>query len=638
MTIDGRSPQQVANFVTTLNAWCRVHERDKKSVVKEDFDSAFDVMFLRFQDILSESIAPRTLTDRCEQMLWWRRMLETLRGHDTLPASFSEALNVAFARSGLTKVALGRMAGLSLPALNHWLSTDANFSEPGNAQHVSAVEKALDLSAGTLMRRVTGRRRARYDRAERKAVSQPQTTYGVRMQQNRKRLTSYSLPCTNRIRQQWLPLIALKTDKDRPDGTLRNSWRVKPANRVAVKPHWSMCVNGGICVTAYGQFRQLMSYLGFLGLGKIHGGKALPMGELDTLAWLVRSDYVIEYIKFVRRRAGGILHNGLFTLLDTFRSHLRPKTGYVWLSPNLAETLPASQVQDETPAGMTPSEAWQMRCQKAYDELMEFTRKLQSDGKPQRSRNPKERLNSVVSNAFPMKELLRITHSLENDPPRPSQVRDYAIWIRDVLMLKLLARHPLRALHFSVMTFRGPKPNLSRTNTGWYLNFELMDFKNEKSDAVRPYSVALDPSLTHWVNRYLSEARPVLMRATECDYFFLPSRVGNVSKAAPDVEFGAELESNGAWSACAISGRVKALTGSYVADGVGFGMHGVRHIAATDHLRRRPFEYVVVARMLNDSLATVMREYDHTEMQDGVRILGASVDQAEQELREEFGR
>src|SRR5450830_1226229 len=110
---------------------------------------------------------------------------------------------------------------------------------------------------------------------------------------------------------------------------------------------------------------------------------------------------------------------------------------------------------------MTQCEAWQMRCQKAYDALMEFTRKLKSEGKPQRSRNPTERLNGVVSNSFPMKELARITHALEDDPPRPSQVRDYAIWIRDVLLLKLLARHPLRALHFSVMTFRGPKPNLS---------------------------------------------------------------------------------------------------------------------------------------------------------------------------------
>jgi hypothetical protein len=42
--------------------------------------------------------------------------------------------------------------------------------------------------------------------------------------------------------------------------------------------------------------------------------------------------------------------------------------------------------------------------------------------------------------------------------------------------------------------------------------------------------------------------------------------------------------------------------------------------------------------MLNDKLETVIREYDHTEQQDGVRILGASVDQAERELREESGR
>lgn len=636
MATDGRSPQQIANFVTALKSWRDVHRREKKSVVKDDFDLAFDKLFLYFQDVLSERLASRTLNDRCEQMLWWRRLLETLRGHDTLPASFSEALNVAFARSGLTKAALCRASGLSAPALNRWLATNENFAEPGLEQHVRAVELALDLSPGTLRRRLSVRRRARYERLKLKPDAGPQTTYGVRMQRNRKRLPRYGLEFTERLKQQWRNLLMLKTDADRPFATQRNTWRVKAANRVGLRMHWSTSVNGGVCVTAFGHFGQIRAFLGFLELGHVHGGLGLPAGGHDTLAWLIKSDYLITYIKFVRRRADGILHNGLFTLLNTFRSHLRPLTGYVWLNDELGNTLPPSVWTHQDSSTLTRKEAWQMRCQEAYNALMAYTSKLNSEGKTQRSRDPAERLKAIVANQFPMKELLRVIHALENDPPRPGQERGYAVWLRDLLLLKMLARHPLRVQHFAVMTFRGPAANLFQSKTGWELHFDLKEFKNAKSHTTTAYTVTLDASLVPWLHRYLSEARDCLVGAADCDYLLLPSSEG--SRTAPHDDSEPELKANGTWSPEGISTRLKTLTARYSSDGMAFGAHSFRHIAATDHLKRNPREYAVVAKMLNDKLETVIREYDHTEQQDGVRILGASVDEAERELREELGR
>lgn len=257
MTADGRSAQQVANFVTALNSWRDLHQREKKSVIKDDFDSAFDRLFLRYQDVLSERLAPRTLSDRCEQLIWWRRLLETLRGHDTLPSSFSEALNVAFARSGLTRAALCRAAGIPVTSLKQWLATKENFAEPCSEQYVRAIELALDLSPGTLGRRISVRRRARYERVKLKPDRGPQTTYGVRMQRNRKHLPRYGLEFTDRLKHQWRSLLALKTDADRPFATQRNTWRIKPASRVGLRRHWSMNVNGAVCVTAFGHFVEL---------------------------------------------------------------------------------------------------------------------------------------------------------------------------------------------------------------------------------------------------------------------------------------------------------------------------------------------------------------------------------------------
>jgi hypothetical protein len=636
MKSDGRSPQQVANFVTTLNAWCKVHKRDKSSIVKDDFDFAFDKMFLHFQDVLSESIATRTLADRCEQMLWWRRLLEALRGHDTLPSSFADAINVAFARSGLTKAALCRMSGLSAPTLNRWLAMKENCTEPGMEQQVRAVELALDLSPGTLSRRISVRRRARYERVKVKPDAGPQTTYGIRMQRNRKRLPKYGLEFTERLKRQWRTLLALKTDADRPFATQRNTWRVKPPNRVGIRVHWSMSVNGGVCVTAFGHYGQIRAYLGFLELNQSHGGLGLPLGESDTLAWMIKSEYVISYIKFVRRRADGILHNGLFTLLNTFRSHLRPHTGYVWLTESLAETLPPSVWSHPESSELALREAWQLRCEEAYNALMTYTTKLNAEGKTQLSRDPSERLKGIVANEFPMKELLRLVHALEQDPPPPVQKINYAVWLRDILLLKMLTRHPLRAHHFSVMTFRGPAANLFRSSSGWQLHYDLSEFKNAKSKTTTSYTVALDTSLIPWLNRYLAEARNCFVGAVDCDYLLLPSCEGNRTAHSDDSE--SDLQRNGSWSPEGISTRLKTLTARYSSDGIAFAGHSFRHIAATDHLKRHPREYAVVAKMLNDKLETVIRAYDHTEQQDGVRILGASVDQAERELRIELGR
>lgn len=104
-----------------------------------------------------------------------------------------------------------------------------------------------------------------------------------------------------------------------------------------------MVIDGGVCVTAGGQYRQIATFLGFLSLPQSKGGFGIPNDQLDTLGWLVRADYIVSYLKWVRRRSDGILHDGLFTLLDTMRAHLRPRTGYVWLTPSLANTLPGSE-------------------------------------------------------------------------------------------------------------------------------------------------------------------------------------------------------------------------------------------------------------------------------------------------------
>ena len=233
-------------------------------------------------------------------------------------------------------------------------------------------------------------------------------------------------------------------------------------------------------------------------------------------------------------------------------------------------------------------------------------------------------------------------HELEKDPPPVHQTLGYSVWLRDVLLMNMLVRHPLRAHHFSIMTFRGPSPHLRRTGANWQLHIDLCDFKNEKSSAATWYTVQLDKTLAHWLNRYLSEARLNLVDAEQLDYLFLRGHAGPVTDdelAGPVANDDPQGPSpTGVWFAEGISRRMSALTERYNTGGMAFGTQAFRHIAATDHLKRNPKEYVVVAKILNDSLKTVLDQYDHTEMQDGTRALATSIELAEAQLRSESGK
>lgn len=624
----GRGPQQIANHLSALNGWLKNNAIARDLVVGDEFGQSFDSAFFRYQDLVRDLVSKRTFKDRSEQILWWQRTWQSLLQQDSLPKSFADALAIVFAQSGLTKAELCRRAGLKTNTLGRWLSGE-HLPEPASEAVVCDLERALELKTGTLTRRLPMRRRSRYARGLNKTKPKG-TRYGNRQKRNRAALTPFALAATDRLKAQWSELIRMKTDLSRPLATVRNTWRVKPLDRTGTRLHWSMLIDGQACVTASVQYKQIASFLGFLALPKDKGGPGLAAEGLDTLAYLVRADLLKAYVRWQRRRADHVLHNGLFTFLDMARSHLRPKTGFLWLHPELAETLPDTI---HTPAadGVAPEEAWQAACEAAHQTLLEFNRELRIEGKPRRSRDPRERIQSILSGDFPLKELVKIILAVEHDPPPMAHGRDYAVWIRDVLLLKMLLNHPLRASHFSVMTFRGPDANLYRSQDGgWNLRFVPNDFKNEKGAAHEDYDVSVHPSVGIWINRYLSEARPVLIGADFCDYLFLPSVVGNRGTRGKDAF--PDVEPTYIWSADNLSKRVQDVTARYSSDGVGFGVHAVRHLIATDHLKRHPQDYVRVANMLNDDLVTVMREYVHLEASEGTRVIRSSIELAEREL------
>ena len=93
------------------------------------------------------------------------------------------------------------------------------------------------------------------------------------------------------------------------------------------------------------------------------------------------------------------------------------------------------------------------------------------------------------------------------------------------------------------------------------------------------------------------------------------------------------LERAGNWSSDCLGRRVQVLTALYLPDTLGFGPHVFRHIIATDHLKRHPRDYLTVAHLLHDKLDTVLREYGHLTVDDGLRVLHSGVQDAMAELK-----
>jgi hypothetical protein len=71
---------------------------------------------------------------------------------------------------------------------------------------------------------------------------------------------------------------------------------------------------------------------------------------------------------------------------------------------------------------------------------------------------------------------------------------------------------------------------------------------------------------------------------------------------------------------------MRVLTRQYISDTPGFGAHSVRAVIATDHLLRHPRDYLTVAQLLHDKLETVIKDYAHLTVDQGLRALHQDIE------------
>ena len=65
-----------------------------------------------------------------------------------------------------------------------------------------------------------------------------------------------------------------------------------------------------------------------------------------------------------------------------------------------------------------------------------------------------------------------------------------------------------------------------------------------------------------------------------------------------------------------MNSHVAKLTKRLIPETLGFGPHAIRHLVATDWLRKYSNDYITVACLLNDKLETVINNYAHLKQDD----------------------
>jgi hypothetical protein len=387
------------------------------------------------------------------------------------------------------------------------------------------------------------------------------------------------------FQSEWQDFFEYKTAK-RPKlrRTERGSWRLLPKEKIAsiLGPYaWR---HGLGCVTAELTMVRCRSYFGYLSRPSEKGGFGVPRIEAQSLAWFAVPEAVDGYLEFLRNRAGGSVHDGHAGFAALAAAPTNEKTGYLTQRPDLALHLPAAW-------SIAP---WEDACKDTFGLCRQWI-KAATDV----SRNPEDPIRGLLQLSEPLLPILRAIDKLDEKAARaaPGSLNE-ATLKRDALFLSLLIANPLRARNYILMCWREDQTgNLYRREDGqWRIRFGAQDFKNDRSGLQTHYDAPLPRSLANRVEEYLDGYRPRLV-------------VKDV-----DAPWALPNTNSGKW--VTLNRQVARITRELIPESQGFGPQAVRHIVATDYLRKHPNDYLTVAQLLHDKLETVLREYAHLRQDD----------------------
>ncbi|SIT39487.1 conserved hypothetical protein [Paraburkholderia piptadeniae] len=597
--------QVFRNNISSLHSYLAYFGKTEDSPIGREMLNGFNEKLQSYLD--SVNVAPRTKSDRRSHLRAWHSMVANL----TQPASdkrsenvatdvgtsmtFHQMLRHAVSAAGYAPKTIAKRAGASASAIQRWLK--GAFPNRRAFPSVRRIEVELGLERDALLSRVPSVIRK----------SQPQSfsiAYRERQRENTK--SAYRLRVDDmspEFLEEWANYFEYKTSRSPAFArSSRGSWRMLPMEKIAADiPPYARRGNRG-CVTATMTMDRFRSFVGYLSLPKALGGLGIPLHEAQSFAWLAVPKAIEGFLTFVCDRSGGVVHNGHVGFCSFGASMTHPQTGYLTQQPSFAANIPEGSTRG----------AWSEACAKAYA----LYRQWAIDAK-EMSRKPYEPIQGLLNLSEPLAPLIRAVNKLDQMAAESAAGSlQEAIYKRDALLLSMLMANPLRARNYILMTWveDGTGSLYQRENGQWRIRFGANDFKNDRNASQTDYDAPLPAALSDRIDEYLVEFRPRLLKEHPRCASLFPGKNGRI------------------WTK-GLSKQVAKVTRRLVPETPGIGPHAVRHLVATDWLRKHPNDFLTAAQLLHDKLETVLRAYAHLRQDDAFNRFEAHLEAVGQAMR-----
>ena len=581
--------------MTALRGFLRSLGKTETSPIGDEMASEHTPSVKRY--LAQLDVGERSKSDRRSLLNAWRMTFDLMgavpevcvRGRERsradvpshAPTPFELGLRAALRQAGLAPKQAARLAGVSTSAVGRW--TRGALPNLRSDTTLAKLESVLQLPAGRLNELL----RETLDK-------------GAPLHRNdyRERLKArcgdvYLLKASDlgdRFLTDWNSLLKHKTairttSKKRYTG---GRWSVTgSATSKGALPGIST-LNERHFASASIYWNHVSAYLGFLQRPIEGDGWGVDKEAAQSLAWLVVPEALDAYLTFQTERSGGLRHKGHVVFCNTVASFTHPEHGYLLQSPELLEQLP-----EEATAGRT----WSELCGLARRTVAEW-KSACSDV----SRDPVQPIQFLLDQENPMAPLFEAMRRLRDiGNAAPTGSLEEAVARRDELLLGLLLSNPLRRKNLIELTVRPDNSGTVYLSNAkeWRIRLQRATFKNGKKGTQE--SRAYDVKVALWLNElltdYVRHFRPLLAASGGHDNLFL-SRCGTPLND--------------------MTHRVLVLTKHLIPGSGGFGPHAVRHLVASDWLRRNPGDFLTVAELLNDTLEVVLSTYAHLKQDDAL--------------------
>lgn len=604
--------QTAANRVTALRTFLRANHVQEIDIVGSEMRAQHSVAIETMTaELRSLGHSNRSISNTRAAVTPWRQAViedDTTRALlAQAPAPFTTELQKVLGSLPIKRIA--RHAGIPADMLRGW--TKGGMPRHSNAMYLRRLESFFGLQRNSLVQLagIVANPQCANRVGEPESISYREKLGG------RTRERYFLAPKIDaRIREQWTALLRHKTDL--VSDLLRSSngrWTFSPLSvRSPTPATWWGFLDGIEVPTARIAWANIAAYLGWLALSAEKGGMAVPLEELDTLAWLAVPGYVGRFVAWQHARAGNKYTGAIFEFFAMMAWLLRPGDGYLFQLPAMQFTLPAR----------FHVRAWSDMCTEQFFYCKKLGQALLAERRP--GRNSFEPLNQVLQLHQPLEAVADMLQRMRRDRPVGSDIAE-AIWSRDILLIKLLVSNPLRLRNIATLTwspdfrdgYHGDNQCAlyQRPDGSWWIYVPKCDFKNRRRLAMQDYDSPVHRNAWPDIERYIFRHRPTLMRCPT-DLLFLAREHGrgknnntqNQSECRVTEEHRPFMD---------ITRRVYYLTKRYLWKCDGIGMQAFRHIVATAILKTDEGSVKTAALVLNDRETTVEKHYSGLRSGDG---------------------